>query len=768
MRSIISKSALATLLLAFFVGCVQPPTPPNSGIEVSDENNNTVTTQAIPTNGLKGDYYDNLDFTGTMKTRYDATINKNFASSAPITGIQPTTYSVRWTGQIMPAFSQTYTFFVTSSDGARLMVNGQMLVNDWKDGSSRVRSGTVALQANTKYDIRLEYYRNAANPGSIKLEWQSSSRSRQVVPQASLFTTGSNLQAAITVIASNNSFKALGSSLDATKSSAILARDGAITVISFENASRGIMYGTVINNAVASLIRFSKNVQNGILTDVLTGETLDIGDMNQYFTNNAQTPTQETALRQRIIGFLSKGVLQVSATVRGSTVRPQGVISDISCLPIAPPPPCNYTDANGNQLDGPCAAKANAYKVAVCAPAALIEDVITLFLVPPAALTEIAFEIGVLGVVYGPGVWDGEFLWWNAWQSYLDCLKQYEVYCKVLLEVLPPQIDKTVALNQTGQESVVLRNPSPSNATLDAKYKFTRTDSSGGNSLLYLVGFNNQGESRILPGGTGASMLSFDYRCSATPATLQGNLAVTSNASNIPSTTVNVIIKCEGPKISVSPSTITRGTPINSSVTENMTVNNSGNVPLQINNILSGETWLRVDTRSFIQPIAPGESRLIPMSLDCGVTAQSLNTTLSVLSNDSSNPTINLPVSLKCLATTGFIAKYITLKITATCTISYYAGFYAATIGFRWDANPPGPGGYAGQLTDGAYLGQSSSSDGVSCPGSAAEVAKAQDVVLYSRVQMVGQPGPGFWVSYNNAMDFGRNLGYVPDYVYIW
>ena len=38
--------------------------------------------------------------------------------------------------------------------------------------SADATPGTVVLQANTKYDIRLEYYRNATNPGTIKLEWQ--------------------------------------------------------------------------------------------------------------------------------------------------------------------------------------------------------------------------------------------------------------------------------------------------------------------------------------------------------------------------------------------------------------------------------------------------------------------------------------------------------------------------------------------------------------------------------------------------------------------
>ena len=52
--------------------------------------------------GLKGEYFDNLEFAGTPKlTRVDPVINFNFEHSAP-QGFAPKGFSIRWTGVIVP------------------------------------------------------------------------------------------------------------------------------------------------------------------------------------------------------------------------------------------------------------------------------------------------------------------------------------------------------------------------------------------------------------------------------------------------------------------------------------------------------------------------------------------------------------------------------------------------------------------------------------------------------------------------------------------
>src|SRR6185295_1420017 len=122
--------------------------------------------------GLSGQYFDNMDFTAPKLTRIDATVNFDWGSGSPDASIGVDTFSVRWTGQIQPKFSETYTFYTNSVDGIRLSINGQQIINNWTDHAPTEDIGTITLSAGQKYDIQLEFYENGG--GAVaKLLWSS-------------------------------------------------------------------------------------------------------------------------------------------------------------------------------------------------------------------------------------------------------------------------------------------------------------------------------------------------------------------------------------------------------------------------------------------------------------------------------------------------------------------------------------------------------------------------------------------------------------------
>ena len=139
--------------------------------------------------GLKGEYFDNIDLTGLKLTRVDPTVNFNWGNGSPASGIASDTFSVRWTGQILPQYSQTYTFTTNTDDGVRLWVNGTQVINSWIDQSATNRSGSIALTAGQKVDIRLEYFENGGLASS-RLSWASASQPTQIIPQNRLFSVG--------------------------------------------------------------------------------------------------------------------------------------------------------------------------------------------------------------------------------------------------------------------------------------------------------------------------------------------------------------------------------------------------------------------------------------------------------------------------------------------------------------------------------------------------------------------------------------------------
>lgn len=151
----------------------------------------TATPTATPPSGgsgtgLKGEYYDNIDFTALKLTRTDATVDFDWGSGAPDPSMGADTFSVRWTGQVEAPVSGSYTFYTTSDDGVRLWVNGQQLINNWTDHPPTENSGTITLSAGQKYDIKLEFYENGG--GAVaKLAWDYPGQSKQIIPQSRLY-----------------------------------------------------------------------------------------------------------------------------------------------------------------------------------------------------------------------------------------------------------------------------------------------------------------------------------------------------------------------------------------------------------------------------------------------------------------------------------------------------------------------------------------------------------------------------------------------------
>ncbi len=78
--------------------------------------------------GLLGEYFDNIDFTTLKLTTTNATVNFDWGTGVPAAGVSADTFSVRWSGQVEPRFSETYTFHVAADDGARLWVNDRLLL----------------------------------------------------------------------------------------------------------------------------------------------------------------------------------------------------------------------------------------------------------------------------------------------------------------------------------------------------------------------------------------------------------------------------------------------------------------------------------------------------------------------------------------------------------------------------------------------------------------------------------------------------------------
>ena len=138
--------------------------------------------------GLRGEYANGTNLSSIVVDRTDPNINFNWGLNSPATGVSNELFSVRWTGQIQPRYSEGYTFHLTADDGCRLWVNNQLLIDKWRNDSGTEVAGSIALMGGQKYDLRVEYYEAYVN-ASVKLEWNSASQAREVVPPGVLFAS---------------------------------------------------------------------------------------------------------------------------------------------------------------------------------------------------------------------------------------------------------------------------------------------------------------------------------------------------------------------------------------------------------------------------------------------------------------------------------------------------------------------------------------------------------------------------------------------------
>ena len=138
--------------------------------------------------GLTGYYYNGMNFEIFVDTRKDANIDFDWGGGSPLTGVNIDAFSIRWTGQIQPRYTGTYTFYITSNDGSRLWIDNQLVIDKWVGDSYNVHSGSISLTAGQKYDIKLEYFENDAL-AFCRFEWASDKQIREVVPQSQLYAS---------------------------------------------------------------------------------------------------------------------------------------------------------------------------------------------------------------------------------------------------------------------------------------------------------------------------------------------------------------------------------------------------------------------------------------------------------------------------------------------------------------------------------------------------------------------------------------------------
>ncbi len=118
------------------------------------------------------EYFTNPSLAGSpAKTQTEAVIDYDWGINAPTGGIPADNFSVRWTTNTQ-FLGGTYDFSATVDDGVRVWVDGDLLIDQWREQSATTFTAQKTLSAGS-HRVQMAYF-EAGGDAVAKLQWHLS------------------------------------------------------------------------------------------------------------------------------------------------------------------------------------------------------------------------------------------------------------------------------------------------------------------------------------------------------------------------------------------------------------------------------------------------------------------------------------------------------------------------------------------------------------------------------------------------------------------
>ena len=135
------------------------------------------TIETVPSGrlGLVTEFYDNPRLEGRpVLSRRDSTVDVLWTFNPPARGLGTDWYAVRWSGTLTAGDDPVVRLGVEGSDGWRLWLDDQVLIDRWYKQSSGTHLAAVRIEPGSVHQVRLEYFETTGN-ASVRLVWERSS-----------------------------------------------------------------------------------------------------------------------------------------------------------------------------------------------------------------------------------------------------------------------------------------------------------------------------------------------------------------------------------------------------------------------------------------------------------------------------------------------------------------------------------------------------------------------------------------------------------------
>ncbi|HVZ64738.1 MAG TPA: TIM-barrel domain-containing protein [Lacunisphaera sp.] len=137
--------------------------------------------------GLAVQYFAGVDFNTPAGSTIDEKIEHDWPGpplASPPPGLDGfDNFSARWAGTVTAPEAGEYEFGVEYDDGARLYLDGRLLVDDWSYGAKRYRRGFVTLAAGQQVAVKAEFHQGGQNR-YFRLAWRTPAERRALANAA--------------------------------------------------------------------------------------------------------------------------------------------------------------------------------------------------------------------------------------------------------------------------------------------------------------------------------------------------------------------------------------------------------------------------------------------------------------------------------------------------------------------------------------------------------------------------------------------------------
>ncbi len=110
-----------------------------------------------PSGKWRGEYYANVDLSGTPVYRIDDDLDFDWGDGSPLAGFPKDNFSVQWKTCLNVKTSEHARFLLGSDDGSRMFVDGKLLIDNWGAHDFRPMEGEAELEAGL-HSLRVAFF----------------------------------------------------------------------------------------------------------------------------------------------------------------------------------------------------------------------------------------------------------------------------------------------------------------------------------------------------------------------------------------------------------------------------------------------------------------------------------------------------------------------------------------------------------------------------------------------------------------------------------